>query len=210
MVRRLARRLPFEVACLPRCWRRRGCCAGVTSSAASYSAFAAWRAAGRRPTCLPDGGRAAGHRGPERLGIHTAAGRLPASGRACTAGAQHEMLGGSRPRNLAPGSLHGAGWLGRALFAHAPRRRSGPSTSGARVDGARRVVCRARRGFDAGQVLNHIPPEGLAIPDWTWSSPSERWRRRRMPAVDYFARNLRNRSWLSASRLRARSDWSNR
>ena len=164
MVRRVARRLPVEAACLPQGDGGAGDAAPPSRRQPPRirrSPRGAQRENGL--PCRADSGRAAGHRGPERLGIHTAAGRLPASGRACTAGAQHEMLGGSRPRNLAPGSLDGAGWLGRALFAHAPRCRSGPSTSGARVDGARRVVCRARRGFDTGQFLNHTPPEGLAI-----------------------------------------------
>ncbi len=145
----------------PRRWRRRGCCAGVTSSAASYSAFAAWCAAGKRPT-MP---------GRQWTGSRSSGAGTPGHSHRCRPPPRFRpgLHGGSAARDVGrfPAAQLGARVAPRCGVAGTrsvrPRRRSGPSTSGARVDGARRVVCRARQGFDAGQFLNHIPPEGLAI-----------------------------------------------
>ena len=157
MVRRVARRLPFEAACLPQ-----GDGGAGDAAPASRRQPPRVRRSPRgaqREECLHacptvDGQPVIGGRNAWAFTPLPVVSPLPAG--LARRGAHHEMLGGSRPRNLAPGSLDGAGWLGRALFAHAPRRRSGPSTSGARVDGARRVVCRARRASMLGQFLNHI------------------------------------------------------
>ena len=211
MVRRVARRLPFEAACLPQGDGGAGDAAPPSRRQPlriRRSPRGAQRENGLHAGPTVDGQPVIGGRNAGAFTPLPAASPLPAG-----------LHGGSAARDVVrfPASQLGAQVAPRCRVAGTRSVRPTPPGAGAaplpleHELTVRGVSFAVRAGASMlGSFSITSRRKGWRFPDRTWSRPSERWRRRRMPAVDYFARNLRNRSWLSASRLRARSDWSNR